>query len=156
MIKDFIKLLFLIAIVYAGWQLFSTGRISNPFSGKASAFSSAKSREISTGERVELAAHTAKEGVTLFYFTSRWSRPCRAFAPQLGQYAASKNGVSLRRIDVGSSSSPTPVAIQYGIKAVPQVWVSDSRGRIAARVTQPSIQAVDQAVKPLLAATRRP
>ena len=147
MIKDFFKLLFLLALAYAGWQLYSTGRLSNPFSVRGSAFASAKSREISSGQRVDIAAHTAKQGATLFYFTSRWSPPCKAFAPQIAQYVGDKDGVSLRRIDIGSNDSP--VAKQYGIKSLPQVWVSDPKGRIVAKITTPDIGAVDRAASSL-------
>jgi len=150
MIKDFFKLIFLLALAYAGYQLFTTGSIQNPFgdSGGPSAFSSARSREISGGERVDLAANAMKGGVTLYYFTAKWCAPCKAFGPQLHQYASSKQGVAIRRIDIGKFGSP--VTKQYQIQSVPQVWIADSNGRIVTKVAGPNLRTIEKSVAPLL------
>lgn len=148
MIRDFFKLLFLLALAYAGWQFYSTGKLTNPFSGEGSAYSSSKNREISNGERVELQSSAMKGGVTLYYFTASWSAPCKLFGPDLTQYVSAHPGVGLRKIDIKSYDSP--VAKQHGIRSVPQVWVANSSGQIVARVLEPKVGAVDAAVKPLL------
>ncbi len=152
MIRDFFKLLFFLALAYAGYQLYSTGRVSNPFGGGSSAFSSSRTRDISSGEQVDLAKHAMKNGVTLYYFTLRSNIACKMLDPQIAQYVADTPGAGLRKIEIGALDSP--VAKQHGIKSVPQVWVARPQGPVSVKLVSPGIGAIDAAVKPILPRTK--
>lgn len=86
-------------------------------------------RTVSNGEAVDL-ADVLKEGEwTLVQFTAPWCPGCRQLEPRLEAAVRERGNVRLRRVNIRDWSSP--VARQYGIERIPQLWLHDGTQRVS-------------------------
>ena len=87
--------------------------------------------EISSGERVNINRHVAKNKITAFLFYADWCHACEQVKPQLEDIARSSDNFVLKKIDItGFESSVTD---QYGIKSIPYFFVYDESGDLAVK-----------------------
>jgi thiol-disulfide isomerase/thioredoxin len=90
--------------------------------GGGSAKESGPITTISQGDRVKIEDHLGS-GLTVVEFQAEWCPGCRQLAPQVEELVKKKQGVALRRIDIKRWGSP--VADQYAITSIPQLWLYD-------------------------------
>ena len=60
-------------------------------------------------------------------FYADWCGPCKQLSPKLEGIATSDPNVVLRKVDIVDWG--TPVAKQFKIQSIPNVWVFDGAGR---------------------------
>ncbi len=124
-----------VLLVVAGLGAFvsTRGGFSDWATVRVDARSDAPAGVISEGAEVDLAAFARSSGRTVFFFTKPWCGACRRTAPRIEDAVRADPDASLRVIDIGSWDSP--VARQYGIRAVPHVVLYED-GR-------PSVSGID-------------
>ena len=86
-------------------------------------------RTVSNGETVELFDLLDEGEWTIVQFTAPWCPGCRQLSPRLEAAVRERGNVRLRRVNIRDWSSP--VAQQYGIQSIPQLWLHDGTKRVA-------------------------
>ena len=88
-------------------------------------------KKISSGERVNINRHIAKNKITAFLFYADWCPSCEKIRPRVQGFARSSDNFVLREIDITEFESP--VTDQYGIKSIPYFLVYDESGDLAVK-----------------------
>ena len=88
-------------------------------------------KKISSGERVNLNKHVAKDKVTAFLFYADWCHSCEKIRPGIENMARNSDNLILRKIDITEFESP--VTDQYGIKSIPYFFIFDEGGNLAVK-----------------------
>ncbi|MBI2944909.1 MAG: thioredoxin family protein [Candidatus Wallbacteria bacterium] len=88
------------------------------------------------GLEIDIERYRVPGKMTIFDFHSRNCPPCRAIAPGLQRLVEARADIAVRTINVDRPGSrsidfSSPVAEQYGIRALPHFVIYDSRGRRA-------------------------
>lgn len=86
-------------------------------------------RTVSNGESVELFDLLDDGEWTIVQFTAPWCPGCKQLEPRLEAAIRERGNVRLRRVNIRDWSSP--VARQYGIESIPQLWLHDGTKRVA-------------------------
>jgi thioredoxin 1 len=86
-------------------------------------------RTVSNGEAVELFDVLDEGEWTVVQFTAPWCPGCRQLEPRLEAAIRERGNVRLRRVNIADWSSP--VARQFGIQSIPQLWLHDGTKRVA-------------------------
>ena len=86
-------------------------------------------RTVSNGEEVELLDLLDEGEWTVVQFTAPWCPGCRQLEPRLQAAIRERGNVRLLRVNIRDWSSP--VARQYGIQSIPQLWLHDGTERVA-------------------------
>lgn len=86
-------------------------------------------RTVSNGEKVELFDLLDDGEWTVVQFTAPWCPGCRQLEPRLEAAIRERGNVRLRRVNIADWSSP--VARQYEIQSIPQLWLHDGTKRVA-------------------------
>lgn len=73
------------------------------------------------GRNIDMKQVALAGKVTMIDFYADWCGPCKKLSPQLEALAKNEPGVYLRKVDIVKWG--TPVARQFKIKSIPNVWV---------------------------------
>jgi thiol-disulfide isomerase/thioredoxin len=113
-----------------------------------------KPLSISQGQKVELADFLIKGRITIFDFTSEYCPPCRAYSDPLYQLHRRRNDLAVVKVDINRPEVhridwQSPVAEQYGLRAIPyfKIYGPDRKliteGQEARRVVDDWIAALE-------------
>ena len=86
-------------------------------------------RTVSNGESVELFDLLDEGEWTVVQFTAPWCPGCKQLEPRLQAAIRERGNVRLRKINIKDWSSP--VARQYQIQSIPQLWLHDGTQRVS-------------------------
>jgi thioredoxin 1 len=86
-------------------------------------------RTVSKGQAVELDEVLEGEAWTIVEFTASWCPGCRQLDPMVEKLVKARGTVRLRKIDIRDWDSP--VARQYRIESIPQLWLHDGHERVS-------------------------
>ena len=86
-------------------------------------------RTVSNGESVELFDLLDEGEWTVVQFTAPWCPGCKQLEPRLQAAIRERGNVRLRRVNIKDWDSP--VARQYGIQSIPQLWLHDGTKRVS-------------------------
>lgn len=98
---------------------------------------SAEPLRIAQGERVNLTEYLVPGKTVVFDFTSDFCPPCRAYEQPLKQLHAARSDLVVVKVDINRPNVrgidwKSPVARQYGIRAVPSFKVYSPDGTLVA------------------------
>lgn len=86
---------------------------------------------IARGEEIQVKEHLVPEKYTVIDFYADWCTTCRKVTPVLEELARRDSIIALRKVNVVSWDSP--VAQQYGLKALPYLLLYDPQGKLLAQ-----------------------
>ncbi len=86
---------------------------------------------IARGEEIQVKEHLVPEKYTVIDFYADWCATCRKVTPVLEKFAERDSMIALRKVNVVSWDSP--VAQQYGLKALPYLLLYDPQGNLLAQ-----------------------